>query len=150
MQRLPLLLMIAFTLVAGTMARACAEQDGSPVRASHGKSGQEVADYSANYSLNGGAPQEQAAIAFAQKYPESELRESLFARAMQAYQRENSPDGILKMGERVLALDPNHSLALVLTAPVLADSLVSGAPDHDKQVPEIKKKTPRPIQPIHT
>jgi tetratricopeptide (TPR) repeat protein len=150
MQRLPLLLMIAFTLVAGKIARACAEQDGSPVRAIHAKSQQEVADYSANYSLNGGAAQEQAAIAFAQKYPESELRESLFARAMQAYQRENSPDGILKMGERVLALDPNHSLALVLTATVLADSLVSGDPDRDKKVAEIKKNTARAIQTIDT
>src|SRR5260370_18382753 len=54
------------------------------------------------------------------------------------------------MGERVLALDPNHSLALVLTATVLADSLVSGDPDRDKKVAEIKKNTARAIQTIDT
>src|SRR5262249_15197900 len=82
MQRLPLVPMALLTLSLGAMAPpARPMQRTSPVPV-HAKSQQELADYNADYSLNGGGAMEQAAISFAQKYPESELRLYLFARAM--------------------------------------------------------------------
>src|SRR5215472_10403557 len=139
MQRLPLVPMALLALSLGAMAPASRAMQRTSPAPIHAKSQQELADYKADYSLNGGSAMEQAAISFAQKYPESELRLYLFARAMREYQRENNAAGIQRMGERVLALDPDHTVALVLTATALADSLWPSDPDRDKKIAEIKK-----------
>ena len=65
---------------------------------------------------------------------------------MLQYQRENNPAKMLAMGERVLALDPDNSLALVLTATALADSLGDHDRDRDKKVSTIKHNASRAIQ----
>jgi tetratricopeptide (TPR) repeat protein len=151
MQRLPLVPMALLTLSLGAMAPpARAMQRTSPASPIHAKSQQELADYDADYSLNGGGAMEQAAISFAQKYPESELRLYLFARAMREYQRENNATGIQRMGEKVLALDPDHPIALVLTATALADNLGPSDPDRDKKIAEIKKNATRALQTVRT
>jgi len=54
------------------------------------------------------------------------------------------------MGERVLALDPDHTVALVLTATALADSLGPSDPDRDKKIAEIKKSATRALQTVRT
>jgi len=143
-------LMAVLALTGGTMAPWVWGAQDSPARPLHARSQQEAADYHADYSVRGGAASEQAAASFAQKYPESELRSSLFARAMLEYQRENNPAGILKMGERVLALDPNHSVALVLTATALADGVGPSDPDRDKKISEIKRNVARALQTLDT
>ena len=150
MQRLPLILMVAMALDTSMVARARAPQDPSLASPLHAKSRQEIADYESNISLRGGAGQEQAATAFAQKYPKSELRENLLAHALKAYQRENNPAGILRTGNLVLAVNPKHSLALVLTAMVMADALGPSDPDREKKIDEIKKNTAQAIQTINT
>jgi tetratricopeptide (TPR) repeat protein len=150
MQRLPLVPMALLTLSLGAMgppARAMQRTSPAPI---HAKSQQELADYKADDSLKGGSAMEQAAISFAQKYPESELRLYLFARAMHEYQRENNAAGIQQMGERVLALDPDHTVALVLTATALADSLGPSDSDRDKKIAEIKKNATRALQTVRT
>jgi hypothetical protein len=84
--------------------------------------------------LSGGAAVENAADAFAAKYPKSELRSYLFSKAMREYEMENIPDTMLARGERVLELDPDNSIALVLTATVLADSLSDSGTDADREL----------------
>lgn len=151
MQLLSRVLMAILALSCSATTRlAWGAQDSPPARQVHARSQQEAADYHADYSVSGGAALEQAAASFAQKYPESELRSSLFARAMVEYQRENNSAGILKMGERVLALDPNHSVALVLTATALADGLGPSDPDRDKKIAEIKRNVARALQTVDT
>jgi len=149
MQRLPLVPIAVLTLSVGAMVgQARAMQRTSPASPIHAKSQQELADYNADYSLNGGSAMEHAATSFAQKYPASELRLYLFARAMREYQRENNPTGIQRMGEKVLELDPDHAIALVLTATALADGLAPGDPDRDKKIAEIKKDANRALQTV--
>jgi len=150
MQRLPLVPMALLTLSLGAMAPASRAMQRTSPAPIHAKSQQELADYKADDSLKGGSAMEQAAISFAQKYPESELRLYLFARAMREYQRENNAAGIEQMGERVLALDPDHTVALVLTATALADSLGPSDPDRDKKIAEIKKNATRALQTVRT
>ena len=150
MQRLPLVPMALLTLSLGAMAPASRAMQRTSPAPIHAKSQQELADYKADYSLNGGSAMEPAAISFAQKYPESELRLYLFARAMREFQRENNAAGIQRMGERVLALDPGHIVALVLTATALADSLGPSDPDRDKKIAEIKKNATRALQTVRT
>ena len=112
------------------------------------KTQQEYNDYNTAYALNGGAASEKAANDFAQKYPQSELRAYLYSKAMHDYQNENNPGKMLAMGEKVLALDQDNSIALVLTATVLADSLSEGDQDRADKISEIKKNTTRALQTV--
>ena len=91
---------------------------------------------------------EKAASDFAAKYPQSELRSYLYSKAMHDYQSENNPGKMLAMGEKVLALDPDNSIALVLTATVLADSLSEADQDREQKIAEIKKNANRTLQTV--
>jgi len=119
--------------------------DSSPARPQAG-SEQERVDFNTAYALTGAATEESAAIDFANRYPTSELRRYLYSSAMLQYQRENNSAKMLAMGERVLALDPDNPLALVLTATALADSLGDHDRDRDKKISTIKHNASRAIQ----
>src|SRR5215472_14253088 len=87
------------------------------------KSKQERDDFNRAYALTGGAASEAAADNFSAQYPASELRRYLYSSAMLQFQRENNPEKMVAMGGKVLALEPDNPLALVLTATALADGL---------------------------
>jgi tetratricopeptide (TPR) repeat protein len=106
----------------------------------------EFNDYNAAYAIAGGAASEKAAGEFAAKYPDSELKSFLYAKAMHEYQTENNGPKMLLTGEKVLQLDPDNAIALVLTANVLADSLSDTDPDRDTKVAEIKKNGGHALQ----
>ncbi|HXB21003.1 MAG TPA: hypothetical protein VNV88_06470 [Candidatus Solibacter sp.] len=112
------------------------------------KTQQEYADYNTAYAISGGAAMEKAAGDFAAKYPASELRSYLYSKAMHEYQSENNPAKMLETGKKVLALDPDNSIALVLTANVLADSLNDADKDHDQKINEILKNANHALQTI--
>jgi tetratricopeptide (TPR) repeat protein len=114
------------------------------------KTQQEYNDYNAAYAITGGAAIEKAANDFAVKYPDSELRPYLYSKAMHDYQNENNPGKMLAMGEKVLALDPDNPIALVLTGTVLADSLSDADQDRDQKIAEIKKNSNRALQTVET
>jgi tetratricopeptide (TPR) repeat protein len=121
------------------------QEDPSPARP-QARSEQERTDFNTAYALQGAATEEAAAMDFANRYPASQLRRYLYSSAMLQYQRENNPAKMLAMGERVLALDPDNPLALVLTATALADSLGDHDRDRDKKVSTIKHNASRAIQ----
>jgi tetratricopeptide (TPR) repeat protein len=122
----------------------------APKRPPQAKSQQEYKDYNDAYALSGGAKLEAAANEFAAKYPESELREYLYVKALHDYQTEDNPGKILAMGEKVLALNPDNSIALVLTATVLADSLNDADQDREQKIAEIKKNSNHALQTVNT
>jgi tetratricopeptide (TPR) repeat protein len=111
---------------------------------------QERNDYLAALQAPTAAGLEAAAENFARQYPQSQLRIHLYAQAMQAYQRENNGPKVLAMAEQVLALNPNHSVALVLTATALADELDSTDRDRDRKIDAIKRAANRAIHGIDT
>ena len=98
----------------------------------------EFNDYNAAYAIAGGAASEKAADDFAAKYPDSELKSFLYSKAMHEYQNEDNPAKMLSVGEKVLRLDPGNSVALVLTATVLADSLSDADTDRQTKVARVK------------
>src|SRR2546421_12445823 len=102
------------------------------------KTQQEYVDYNTAYAIIGGAAMEKAANEFAAKYPNSELRSYLYSKAMHEYQNENNPEKMLTVGEKVLRLDPDNSIALVLTATVLADSLNDTDTDRQAKITRVK------------
>jgi tetratricopeptide (TPR) repeat protein len=109
----------------------------------------EFADYKTAYAVTGGAAMEKAADDFSAKYPNSELRAYLYAKAMHEYQVENTPPKMLAMGDKVLALDPDHAVALVLTATVLSDTLTDSDPDAQK-VATIRKRAGHALETVDT
>jgi hypothetical protein len=119
---------------------------GSPAPRATAKSQGEHDDYQAARHAASGIDAEKAAGDFAQKYPDSDLRRSLFVRAMRQYQSENNAVGMLAMGQRVLALDPGDPLALVLTATVVADELSAGDPDRQTKMAEIRKNASQALR----
>jgi len=121
-------------------------QEGPLPARPQAQSEQERVDFNTAYALQGAATEEAAAIDFSNRYPTSQLRRYLYSSAMLQYQRENNPAKMLAMGERVLALDPDNPLALVLTATALADSLVDHDRDRDKKVSTIRHNASRAIQ----
>jgi tetratricopeptide (TPR) repeat protein len=108
----------------------------------------EFNDYNTAYSATGGAAVEKAANDFDVKYPSSELRSYLYAKAMHEYQTENNSDKMLVMGERVLTLDPDNTVALVLTATVLSDQLTDTQADRAQRIAEIKKNALRALDTV--
>lgn len=100
---------------------------------------QERDDFNFAYAETGGNALEIAANTFAARYPDSGLRQYLYSKAMKAYELENNPAGTLAMARKVLALNPDHAVALVLTATVLADGLGANDTDKTKKMDEIRK-----------
>lgn len=105
----------------------------------------EFNDYNTAYAVTGGAAMEKAANDFADKYPSSELRPYLYAKAMHEYESESNSDKMLAMGEKVLKLDPDNTVALVLTATVSSDNLKDNQPDRDQKIAEIRKNAHRAL-----
>ena len=96
----------------------------------------------------GGAAAEKAADEFAAKYPASELKAFLYSKAMHEYQNENNPAKMLSVGEKVLQLDPDNSIALVLTATVLSDSLSDADTDRQAKIARVKKNATRALETV--
>ncbi|HEY2912965.1 MAG TPA: hypothetical protein VGK21_06370 [Candidatus Angelobacter sp.] len=139
-------LVVPMSAWGGSAATQSGPQPDSAARRPLARSEQERADFNAAYAVAGAAREEAAAIDFSNKYPTSELRRYLYSSAMLQYQKENNPVKMLAMSERVLALDPDNPLALVLTATVLADSLGDHDRDKDKKISTIKHNASRAIQ----
>jgi tetratricopeptide (TPR) repeat protein len=110
----------------------------------------EFADYNAAYAVAGGAASEKAAEDFSVKYPDSELKSFLYSKAMHEYQTENNKTKIQAMGEKVLQLDPDNPIALVLTATVMADNLADSDVDRAAKVATIKKNGEHALQTINS
>jgi tetratricopeptide (TPR) repeat protein len=112
------------------------------------KSVQERNDFKAAYATSGGLALDTAASNFASRYPESGLRQYIYSKAMRAYELENNPAGTLAMAQKVLALQPDDAVALVLTANVLADRLQEGDPDRARKAEEIRKAANHAIESV--
>ena len=108
----------------------------------------EFNDYNAAYAIAGGAASEKAADDFAAKYPSSELKSYLYSKAMHEYQNENNPEKMLSVGEKVLRVDPDNSIALVLTATVLADSLSESDTDRQAKIAHVKKNAAHALETV--
>lgn len=122
----------------------------APRRPPQAKTQQEYKDYNDAYALSGGAKVEEAANAFAARYPASELREYLYLKALHEYQSEDNAGKMQAVGEKVLALDPDNSVALVLTATVMADSLSDADQDREQKTEEIQKNASHALQTVDT
>jgi tetratricopeptide (TPR) repeat protein len=155
MKRLLMIATVAFLLKGALLPAQQPPPAGAPSptparRPPQARTQPEFKDYNAAYGVTGGAAMEKAAIDFEQKYPSSELRSLLYSKAMHEYQTENNADKMLAMGERVLKVDPDNPVALVLTATVLSDGLSDTDRDKTEKISEIKKNVHRALDTVDT
>src|SRR5215472_606780 len=145
-----LLAVVLLTLLPLRSSAQDAPQNGAAGRRPQARTEQERKDFNRAYALTGGAASEASANDFAERYPDSELRRYLYSSAMLQYQRENNPEKMLAMGQKVLTLDPDNPLALVLTATALADSLGDRDRDREHKINAIKRNAARGIHSAET
>lgn len=96
------------------------------------------------------ADTEAAADAFAQKYPDSELRVLLYRKALYDYQNQNNADKAIEMGRKMLALDPNNPEALTMTAMFLAERTRETDLDRDERLAEAVRDAEKALQTVDT
>jgi len=137
---------VALQQPAGGNSKPPAQPTGKHVP--QAKTHPEFNDYNAAYATAGGAASEKAADEFAAKYPASELKAYLYAKAMHEYQNENNPAKMLSVGEKVLQLDPDNSIALVLTSTVLADSLNDADTDREAKIARARKNATHALETV--
>jgi tetratricopeptide (TPR) repeat protein len=89
---------------------------------------------------------EQAADAFAQKFPDSELRGALYQRVMMLYQQANNSDKVVEVGRKTLNAEPDNAIALAIVASVLSVKTHDTDLDRDERLTEAKKDAEKAIE----
>jgi len=125
--------LVALFLFSAMLAAAQAPAKAAPTA----KTPEESDDYNKATSVSGGAASAQAADDFSTKYPDSELRVFLYAKALHDYQAENNSAKMREMGEKVLTLDKDNIIALVMTSVALSGDLPAAADEKKKAVDEV-------------
>jgi tetratricopeptide (TPR) repeat protein len=148
MKRALFMLVICSSAALWAQQAAPSSKAGQPPakHVAQAKTDQEFKDYTAAYAVAGGTALEKAADEFAAKYPASELKIFVYEKAMHEYQAENNEPKTLATAEKVLQLDPDNAIALVLTANVLSDLLSENDSDRDKKIAEIRKNGSHALQ----
>lgn len=96
------------------------------------------------------AEEEAAAREFEQKFPQSELRAVLYQDLLLKYQAANNADKALEMGRKVVQVDPDHVVALVLTANILAETTRATDLDRDQKYAEGTKYAQHALAKVDT
>jgi tetratricopeptide (TPR) repeat protein len=91
-----------------------------------------------------------AADAFAAKYPDSELRELLYVRAMNLYQRSDNSEKEIAMGRKAIAIDPTDPVPLIHVASALAEATRDTDLDRQDRLNEGAKDAQAAINNIDT
>ena len=94
------------------------------------------------------AAAEAASDQFAAKYPESDLRSLLYTNLMNIYQQANNADKTVEYGRKVLTLEPDNSVALVMVATVLAERTRDTDLDKDERFAEAVKDAKHALETV--
>jgi tetratricopeptide (TPR) repeat protein len=106
--------------------------------------------YKAAAALTDAAAQEKAAADFAVKFPDSELRQLLYAAVMHSYQQANNADKMMESAQKILTLDADDPEALLGVAQVLAERTRDTDLDKDQRLGEARKDAQRALFTVET
>src|ERR1051326_7449174 len=93
---------------------------------------------------------EAAADKFAAQFPESDLRVLLYTTLMNNFQQQNNADKTVEYGRKVLTLDADNPIALVMVATVLAERTRDTDLDKDERFAEAIKDAKDALETIDT
>lgn len=114
------------------------------------KTPEEGAAYQAIASNSDLTAAEAAAKEFESKFPQSELRSVVYSVLMTRYQQANNGEKAVEMGRKVLQFNPDHTIALVMTATVLAERTRDTDLDRDARYAEAMKDAQHALDTIDT
>jgi tetratricopeptide (TPR) repeat protein len=140
----------AQTAPAGQAAPAAGQAAAAPQgkRKPQAKTKPEYDAYNEAIKLTDPAALEKAADDFAAKFPDSELRVSLYSVALDRYQSNQAK--MMDMARKVLAIDPDDPGALVRLAQGLLDSTRDTDLDKDQKFAEAKKNAEHALVTVET
>ena len=93
---------------------------------------------------------EAAAADFAAKYPASDLRVSLLANVMLQYQRKNDADKALEAARKVLQVEGDNTMALVMASTLIAEKTRETDLDRDQRYTEAMTDAQKAVDTIDT
>ncbi len=131
---------------------APANQQAAPTgnRVLQAKSQEELKAYQDASTKTDPAEMEAAADAFAAKYPNSEMKGTLYGRAMGLYAQANNSEKTLEAGKKAIAADPTNPVALVQVASILAETTRETDLDREQRLDEANKDAQAAIDNINT
>ena len=91
-----------------------------------------------------------AADEFAAKYPDSELRAPLYGIVMNKAYGANDADGALEAADRILKIEPDHTMALVISSQILAERTRETDLDRDERLAKAAERADHAIRSIDT
>lgn len=127
---------------SGTGTSAPQAQTGAAVpaqRQPQAKSKEEFEAYNAAAAKTDPAQLEVAADEFVQKFPNSELKELLYVRAMNMYQQQNNSAKVIATGRKAIELNPTDPIPLVAVASALVMDTRETDLDRDARYAEAAK-----------
>jgi tetratricopeptide (TPR) repeat protein len=139
----------------GTAAnQAPGNAQAAPANGNHrvlqAKSQDELKAYQDAFAKTDPALLEAAADDFAAKYPTSELRASLYQRAMNLFAQANDTEKVIITGRQAIAADPTNPVPLVQVASALAESTHETDLDREQRLAEAAKDAHAAIDNIDT
>lgn len=114
------------------------------------KSKEEFDAYNLAASKTDPAQLEAAADDFAQKFPNSELKELLYVRAMTLYQQQNNSAKVIATGRKAIALNPTDPVPLVAVASALVMDTRENDMDRDNRYAEAGKDAQAALDNVDT
>ena len=111
---------------------------------------EELKAYQDAFALTDPDKLEAAANDFSTKYPNSQLRASLYIRAMNLYSQSNNTDKVIDSGRQAIAADPTNPIPLVQVASALAESTHETDLDREQRMAEAAKDAQAAIDNIDT
>ena len=114
------------------------------------KSQEELKAYQDAFAKTDPAQLEAAADDFAAKYPNSELRASLYQRAMNLFAQANDTEKVIITGRLAIAADPTNPVPLVQVASALAESTHDTDLDREQRLAEAAKDAHAAIDNLDT
>src|SRR5271166_3425439 len=131
-------------------SNAQAQPPAGGTRVLQAKSQDELKAYQDAAAKTDPAEMEAAADAFAAKYPNSEMKGTLYVRAMGLYAQANNGEKLIESGKKAIAADPTNPVPLVQVASVLAETTRDTDLDRQQRLNESAKDAQAAIDNINT
>jgi tetratricopeptide (TPR) repeat protein len=106
--------------------------------------------YQAAMSSAGPEATEKAADAFAQKYPDSEIKILPYKQALRLYQNANNTDKTIDLGRKCLTMDGDDPEVLATVAQTLAERTRDTDLDKEQKFAEAQKDAEKALQTVDT
>ncbi len=125
-------------------------QPSTPYRPPQAKTKEEFDAYKAGAALTNPDQVLAAADQFAQKYPESELKELLYVQAMNGFAQQNRADKEIEAARKAVAIDPHDPNPLIHVASALVEVTHDNDLDKEQRYAEAAKDAQAAIDNINT